>query len=151
MAEIATWPSVFERGRVTCLGGEPLLSSLVAGNLAQRLWGVGKYCQLGRRGNGAAGDFGTVALLESRKRGSERVSWEDRKAAMQVWQEEGRKLESRIMRDPTLELQIKAVAKALSLRGILDGGEVRRIMEEALEACGSPDVPAAAPAPGHGG
>jgi len=151
MAEIATWPSVFERGRVTCLGGEPLLSSLVAGNLAQRLWGVGKYCQLGRRGNGAAGDFGTVALLESRKRGSERVSWEDRKAAMQVWQEEGRKLESRIMRDPTLELQIKAVAKALSLRGILDGGEVRRIMEEALEACGSPDAPAADDPASQGG
>jgi hypothetical protein len=143
MAEIATWPSVFERGRVTCLGGEPLLSSLVAGNLAQRLWGVGKHCRLGRRGNGAAGDFGTVALLESRKRGSEGVSWEGRKAAMQVWQEEGRKLASRFMLDPTFELQIKAVAKALSLRGILDGGEVRRVMEEALEACGSPDAPAA--------
>ncbi len=151
MAEIATWPSVFERGRVTCMGGKPLLSSLVAGNLAQRLWGVGKYCQLGRRGNGAAGDFGTVALLESRKRGSERISWEDRKAAMQVWQEEDRKLESRFMLDPTLELQIKTVAKALSLRGTLDGDEVRRTMEEALEACTSPDVPAAAPAAGHGG
>ena len=57
LAEIAIWPSVFGRGRVTCLGDEPLLSSLVAGNLAHRLWGVGKYCQLGRRGNGAAGDF----------------------------------------------------------------------------------------------
>ncbi|MBZ5669226.1 MAG: hypothetical protein LAO04_05805 [Acidobacteriia bacterium] len=151
MAEIATWPSVFERGRVTCLGGKPLLSSLVAGNLAQRLWGVGKYCRLGRRGNGAAGDFGAVALLEARKRGSETISKEDRKAAMQAWQEEDRKLESRILLDPTLELQIKAVAKALSLRGMLDGGEVRRVMEEALEACSSPDVPAAAPAAGHGG
>ena len=129
MAEIATWSSVFERGSVTRLGGKPLLSSLVAGNLAQRLWGVGKYCQLGRRGNGAAGDFGTVALLESRKRGSERISWEDRKAAMEVWQEEDRKLESRFMLDPTLELQIKAVAKALSLRGMLDGDEVREAME----------------------
>jgi hypothetical protein len=151
MAELAAWPSVFERGSVTRLDGEPLLSSLVAGNLAQRLWGVGKYCRLGRRGNGAVGDFGAVALLESRKRGSERISWEDRKAAMQVWQEEGRKLDSRILLDPTLELQIKAVAKALSLRGILDGGEVRRTMEEALEACSSPDAPAAAPAAGPGG
>jgi hypothetical protein len=73
------------------------------------------------------------------------------KAAMQVWQEEDRKLTSRFMLDPTFELQIKAVAKALSLRGILDGDEVRSIMEEALEACSSPDVPAAAPASGHGG
>jgi len=145
MADIATWPSVFERGSVTRLGGKPLLSSLVAGNLAQRLWGVGKYCQLGRRGNGAVGDFRTVALLESRKRGSEKISWEDHKAAMQVWQEEDRKLESRFMLDPTLELQIKAVAKALSLRGMLDGDEVRRVMDEALRACGSPDVPAAVP------
>ena len=151
MAEIATWPSVFERGRVTCLGGKPLLSSLVAGNLAQRLWGVGKYRQLGRRGNGAWGDFGTVALLESRKRGSERISWEDHKAAMQVWQEEDRKLESRFMLDPTLELQIKAVAKALSLRGMLDGDEVRRVMDEALEICSNPDVPVAASAASHGG
>jgi len=149
MAEIATWPSVFERGRVSCLGGKPLLSSLVAGNLAQRLWGVGKYCQLGRRGNGAAGDFGTVALLESRKRGRERISWEDRKAAMQAWQKEDRKLKSRFMLDPTLELQIKAVAKALSLRGIMDGDEVRMVMDEALGACGSPDVPAAVPAGGR--
>jgi len=97
------------------------------------------------------GDFGAVARLEARKRGSERISWEDRKSAMQVWQEEDRKLESRIQLDPTLELQIKAVAKALSLRGMLDGGEVRRAMEEALEACSSPDAPAAAPAAGHGG
>ncbi len=151
MAEVETWSFLFERGRVAYLGGKPLLSSLVAGNLAERLWGVGKYRRLGRRGNGAWGDFGTVALLESRKRGSERISWEDRKAAMQVWQEEDRKLESRILLDPALELQIKAVAKALSLRGMLDGDEVRRAMEEALEACSSPDVPAAAPAAGHGG
>jgi hypothetical protein len=70
---------------------------------------------------------------------------------MQVWQEEGRKLASRFMLDPTLELQVKAVAKALSLRGILDGDEVRRTMEEALEACSSPDVPAAAPPASHSG
>ena len=149
MAEIATWPSVFERGRVTCLGGKPLLSSLVAGNLAQRLWGVGKYCQLGRRGNGAWGDFGTVALLEASKRGSGTISWEDRKAAMQVWQEEDRKLKSRFMLDPTLKLQVKAVAKALSLRGTLDGGGVRRAMEEALGIGSSPAAPA--PAASHGG
>jgi hypothetical protein len=142
MAEVEDWPFLFKQGWVT-LGGKPLLSSLVAGNLAERLWGVGKYCQLGRRGNGAWGDFGTVALLESRKRGSETISWEDRKAAMQVWQEEDRKLKSRFMLDPALELQIKAVAKALSLRGTLDGDEVRRGMEDALEACSSPDVPAA--------
>jgi hypothetical protein len=151
MADIATWPSDFGRGSVTRLGGKPLLSSLVAGNLAQRLWGVGKYRQLGRRGNGAWGDFGTVALLESRKRGSERISWEDRRAAMQVWQEEDRKLESRFMLDPTLELQIKTVAKALSLRGTLDGDEVRRVMDEALEICSNPDVPVAASAASHGG
>jgi hypothetical protein len=137
MAEIATWPSVFERGRVICLGGKPVLSSLVAGNLAQRLWGVGKYCQLGRWGNGAWGDFGAVALLESRKRGSERISWEDRKAAMQAWREEDRKLESRFMLDPTLGLQIKAVAKALSLCGMLDGDEVRRVMDESIQRGGS--------------
>jgi len=143
MAEVETWPFLFKQGWVACLGGKPLLSSLVAGNLAERLWGVGKYCRLGRRGNGAWGDIGTVALLESRKRGSERISWEDRRAAMQVWQEEDRKLKSRFMLDPALELQIKAVAKALSLRGTLDGDEVRRGMEDALEACSSPDVPAA--------
>jgi hypothetical protein len=82
MAEVETWPSVFKRGSVVYIGDGPLLSSLVAGNLAQRLWGVGKYCQLGCRGNGAWGDFGTVALLESRKRGSETISWEDRTAAI---------------------------------------------------------------------
>jgi hypothetical protein len=151
MAEVETWPFLFEQGRVACLGGKPLLSSLVAGNLAERLWGVGRYRQLGRRGNGAWGDFGAVALLESRKRGSERISWEDRKAAMGVWQEEDRKLKSRFMLDPTLELQIKAVAKALSFHGVLDGDEVRRAMEEALEACSSPEVPVAAPAASHGG
>jgi len=62
---------------------------------------------------------------------------------MQVWREEDRKLKSRILLDPTLELQIKAVAQALSLRGTLDGDEVRRAVEEPLEACSSPDVPAA--------
>jgi len=41
---------------------------------------------------------------------------------MQVWQEEDRKLKSRITQDPAFELQVKAVAKALSLRGMLDGG-----------------------------
>jgi hypothetical protein len=140
LAEIAVWSSVFGRGSVTPLDGKPLLSSLVAGNLAERLWGVGKYFQLGLRGNGAVGDFGAVARLESRKRGSERISWEGRRAAMQVWQEEERKLESRYQRDPTFELQVKAVAKALSLRGILDGGEVRKSMEE---ACSNRGVPAA--------
>jgi hypothetical protein len=148
-AEVEDWPSLHEQGSVVYIGDGPLLSSLVAGNLAQRLWGVGKYRRLGRRGNGAAGDFRTVALLESRKRGSERISWEGRRAAAQVWQEEDRKLEYRIMRDPTLELQIKAVAKALSLRGTLDGREVRRAMEEALEAGSKPDVRAAGSASGH--
>ena len=148
MAEVEDWPFIFKQGRVT-LGGKPLLSSLVAGNLAQRLWGVGKYCQLGRRGNGAWGDFGTVALLEASKRGSGTISWEDRKAAMQVWQEEDRKLKSRFMLDPTLKLQVKAVAKALSLRGTLDGGGVRRAMEEALGIGSSPAAPA--PAASHGG
>ena len=143
MAEVETLPFLFEQGRVAHLGGKPLLSSVVAGNLAERLWGVGRYCQLGRRGNGAWGDFGTVALLESRKRGSGRISWEDRRAAMQVWQEEDRKLKSRFMLDPTLELQIKAVAKALSLRGTLDGDEVRKAMDEASEASCNRDVPAA--------
>jgi hypothetical protein len=70
---------------------------------------------------------------------------------MGVWQEEDRKLKSRFMLDPTLELQIKAVAKALSFHGVLDGDEVRRAMEEALEACSSPEVPVAAPAASHGG
>jgi hypothetical protein len=89
-----------------------------------------EYYRLGRMWNGAVGDFDMVALLESRKRGSERVSKEDRKAAMKVWQAEDRKLKCRIMRDPTFELQIKSVAKWLSLRGKLDGDEVRRAMDE---------------------
>jgi hypothetical protein len=101
--------------------------------------------------NGAVGDFDMVALLESRKRGSERVSKEDRKAAMKVWQAEDRKLKSRIMRDPTFELQIKSVAKWLSLRGKLDGDEVRRAMDEALGICCNPDIPAAVPAASYGG
>jgi hypothetical protein len=70
---------------------------------------------------------------------------------MQVWREEDRKLRSRFMLDPTLELQIKAVAKALSLRGTLDGGEVRKTMEEALEASCNRDVPAAGGAASQGG
>jgi hypothetical protein len=70
---------------------------------------------------------------------------------MQVWQEEDRKLKSRFMLDPTLELQIKTVAKALSLRGTLDGDELRRVMDEALEICSNPDVPVAASAASHGG
>ena len=55
------------------------------------------------------------------------------------------------MRDPTFELQIKSVAKALSLRGTLDGDEVRRAMDEALEICSNPDVPVGASAASHGG
>jgi hypothetical protein len=98
--------------------------------------------------NGAVGDFVTVALLESRKRGSERISVEDRRAAMRTWQAEDRKLKSRIVRDPTLELQVKAVARALSLRGTLDGGEVRKAMEE---ACSNRGVPAAGSAADDGG
>jgi hypothetical protein len=150
MAEVETWPFLSVQGSVAYLGDQPLMSSLVAGNLAQRLWGVCKYCQLGHRGNGAWGDLRTVARLEARKRGSETISWEDRMAAMQVWREEDRKLESRFMLDPTFELQVKAVAKALSLRGTLDGGEVRETMAEALGACGSPHAPAAVPAGGCG-
>jgi hypothetical protein len=143
MAWIETWPFLSVQGSVAPLGGKHLLSSLVAGNLAERLWGVGKYCQFGLRGNGAWGDFGKVALLESQKRGSERPSWEDRKAAIQVWREEDQKLKSRFMLDPTFEMQIKTVAKALSLRGTLDGDEVRKAMEEALEVSCNRDVPAA--------
>jgi len=41
------------------------------------------------------------------------------------------------------------VAKAHSLRGTRDGDEVRRVMDEALGACGSPVVPAAVPAGGE--
>jgi hypothetical protein len=143
MATVVTQPGDFDSGKVFSLGDEFLLSSLVAGNLAQRLWGIGKYYPLGRMWNGAVGDFDMVALLESRKRGSERISREDRKAAMKVWQAEDRKLKSRIMRDPTFELQIKSVAKWLSLRGTLDGDEVRMAMDEALEVCCNPDFPVA--------
>jgi len=127
-------PGDFSNGKAFS-AGEPPLSSLVAGNLAQRLWGVSKYYRLGRLWNGAVGDFDMVALLESPKRGSERISDADRMAAMKVWQAEDRKLKSRIMRDPTFELQIKSVAKWLSLRGTLDGDEVRRAMDEALGVC----------------
>jgi len=141
---VAGQPGELEDGDGVCIGSGPLLSSLVAGNLAERLWGVGWYCRLGRMWNGAVGDFRTVALLECRKRGSERVSVEDRRAATRTWRAEDRKLRSRILRDPALELQIKAVARALSLRGTLDGVEVRRAMEEALEAGSKPDVRAAA-------
>ena len=151
MVTVATGPFDSSDGEVLPLGGEPLLSSLVAGNLAERLWGVDTYYRLGRMGNGAWGDFRTVARLESRKRGSDRISKEDRGAAMKVWQAEDRKLKSRIVRDPTLELQIKEVARALSLRGTLDGEEVRRIMDEALGIGSSRDAPAAAPAANHGG
>jgi hypothetical protein len=151
MVTVVTQPGDPCCGKAVYGGGEPPMSGSVAGDLAERLWGLSGYYPLGHMLNGASGDFASVALLESRKRGSKAISQEDRRAAMQVWQEEDRKLESRIMRDPTFELQVRVVAKALSLRGTLDGGEVRRIMEEALEACGSPDVPAAAPASGHGG
>jgi len=48
-------------------------------------------------------------------------------------------------------IPIKAVAKALSLRGMLDGDEVRRVMDEALEICSNPDVPVAASAARHAG
>jgi len=140
---VASQPGGLEDGDGVCIGSEPLLSSLVAGNLAERMWGVYGYSRLGHLLNGAAGDFRTVALLESRKRGSETISKDDRRAAMRTWRAEDRKLKSRFIRDPTLELQVRAVARALSLRGTLDGGEVRRIMEEALEACSNPDVPAA--------
>jgi len=148
---VASQPGGLEDGDGVCIGGEPLLPSLVAGNLAERMWGVYGYSRLGHLLNGAAGDFRTAALLESRKRGSETISEEDRRAAMRTWQAEDRKLRSRILRDPTLEIQVKAVARTLSFRGTLDGDEVRRIMEEALEAGSNPDVPAAAPAVGHGG
>jgi hypothetical protein len=151
MVAVAGQPGDLEDGEGVCIGKEPLLSSLVAGNLAERLWGVGWYYRLGRMWNGAVGDFRTVAFLEARKRGSERVSVEDRRAATKTWRAEDRKLKSRILRDPTLELQIKAVAKALSLHGTLDGEEVRRIMEEALGIGSSRHAPAAAPAANHGG
>jgi hypothetical protein len=148
MVAVAGQPGDLEDGEGVCIVNEPLLSSLVAGNLAERLWGVGWYYRLGRMWNGAVGDFVTVALLESRKRGSERISVEDRRAAMRTWQAEDRKLKSRIVRDPTLELQVKAVARALSLRGTLDGGEVRKAMEE---ACSNRGVPAAGSAADDGG
>jgi hypothetical protein len=140
---VASQPGGLENGDGVCIGGKPLLPSLVAGNLAERMWGVYGYSRLGHMLNGAGGDFRTVALLESRKRGSGTISKEDRRAAMRTWRAEDRKLKSRFIRDPTLELQVKAVARALSLRGTLDGGEVRKTMEDALEACSNPDVPAA--------
>ena len=132
-----------EDGEGVCIGNEPLLSSLVAGNLAERLWGLGWYYRLGRMWNRAWGDFRTVAFLEARKRGSERVYVEDRRTATKTWRAEDRKLKSRFQRDPTFELQVKAVARALSLRGTLDGGEVRRIMDEALRIGSSRGAPAA--------
>jgi hypothetical protein len=151
MVAVASQPGELEDGEGVCIGNEPLLSSLVAGNLAERVWGIYGYSRLGHMCNGAVGDFGTVVFLEARKRGSERVSVEDRRAAMRTWREEDRKLKSRIMRDPTLELQVRAVARALSLPGTLDGGEVRRAMDEALGIGGGPDVAAAAPADSQGG
>jgi hypothetical protein len=141
LADIAVWSSdVGGRGEVVYVGDEPLLSSLVAGYLAQRLWGLSDYYQSGRMRIRATGDFHSLPRLESRKRAGEKVTMEDRKAAMRVWQAEYRKLKSRILRDPTFELQIKAVARALSLHGMLDGDEVRRAMDEALGACGSPEA-----------
>jgi hypothetical protein len=152
LADIAVWSSdVGGRGEVVYVGDEPLLSSLVAGYLAQRLWGLSDYYQSGRMRIRATGDFHSLARLESRKRAGEKVTMEDRKAAMRVWQAEYRKLKSRILRDPTFELQIKAVARALSLHGMLDGDEVRRVMDGALEICGNPDVTVAASAGSHGG
>jgi len=131
MATVVAQPGDFAGGKVFSLG-EPSLSSLVAGNLAQRLWGLEKYYRLGVMWNGAVGDFEIVAALESGKRGSNRISKQDRSAARKTWQAEDRKLKSRITRDPTLELQVKAVAKALSLRGTLGGDDVREAMDEAL-------------------
>ena len=151
MVTVVTQPGDPCCGKAVYGGGEPPLSGTVAGDLAERLWGLSGYYPLGHMLNGASGDFASVALLESLRRGSNTISREDRRAAAPVWQEEDRKLESRFVLDPTLELQVKAVARALSLRGTLDGGEVRRAMEKALEACSSPDAPAAAPAAGHGG
>ncbi len=150
MATVATQPEDDSDGKVISLGGGPLLSSLVAGTLAQRLWGIGIFCRLGSMLNGAGGDFGMVVLLESRKRGGERISDADRKAAMKVWRAENRKLKSRIMRDPTFELEIKSVAKWLSLRGTLDGDEVRMAMDEALGVCHSPAISVADSAASYG-
>ena len=82
MVTVASRPGGLEDGDGVCIGGEPLLSSLVAGNLAERVWGVYGYFRLGHMWNGAVGDFRTVALLECRKRGGERISEEDRRAAM---------------------------------------------------------------------
>ena len=141
LADIAVWSSdVGGRGEVVYVGDEPLLSSLVAGYLAQRLWGLSDYYQSGRMRIRETGDFHSLARLESRKRAGEKVTMEDRKAAMRVWQAEYRKLKSRIKQDRTFEVQIKAVAKALSLRGTLCGDEVRETMDEALGACGSPEA-----------
>jgi hypothetical protein len=67
----------------------------------------------------------------------ERISNADRKAAMRVWRAEDRKLKFRIMRDPTFELQIKALAKEPSLRGTLVGDEMHNAMDEALQRGGN--------------
>ena len=91
MVTVASGPLDSGDGGVLPLGGEPLLSSLVAGNLAERLWGVDTYYRLGRMWNGAWGDFRAVAGLESGKRGGGRISEEDRRAAMRIWQAEDRR------------------------------------------------------------
>ena len=85
---VAAEPGFLSTGKDSCVSDGPLLQSIVAGNLAERLWGVGKYCRLHSLLNGAGGDIDMVALLESRKRGGERISDADRKAAMKVWQAE---------------------------------------------------------------
>lgn len=102
----------------------------VAGHVAEHIWGYDAF-PLGHRLSGSGSDFNDIARSASWKRGSGRISKSDRAAAREVWRKESKKLRNLARRDPLLEVQVKAVAKALTLSGRLTGKEVESIMEAA--------------------
>jgi hypothetical protein len=100
----------------------------VAGHVAEHIWGYDAF-PLGHRLSGSGLDFNNIARSASWKRRSGRISKSDRTAARKIWKRESTKLRTLAKRDPSLEIQVKAVAKALSFTGSLTGNEVKRIME----------------------
>jgi hypothetical protein len=105
----------------------------VAGHAAERLWGVNKVHNVNALLSGAGGDLAIVArvcCLMRRPTGGGRVCAGDRKAARQHWQKHYKALRRTMLKDPSYERQVKAVARDLSLRGRLTGLEVEAIISK---------------------
>jgi len=106
----------------------------VAGGVATLIWGIDASPSRGYPSHqffsNQYGDFRRVVRRSTEARNGQRVSTMDIQHAKHIWRERTGELLEFARTHPEFELQVKAVAKELSLTGKLSNVEVKLIMDE---------------------